>query len=780
MKKIICFLLSMLLLLCIPTAAGATGDDFSVGQTWDDSILAGGIYDMYAWVGENPDDYTFQWQVDVGFGEGRWSDLEDNADPYGYAGTDTYHLQLITPRTNGYIIGTGWENIPFQCVITNKKTGVTKSTASMFMKVFTSDDLEELMAEKGIELYTPGVDGASKSTTTDDITYYTTAEAGKPLKFLCGFNPPQNNQLMGRSDMVGNVELWITENGKTVRCEDGAAYMPYTIGKNAVTAEFKLHYTLGIHDLGYYQTKTLKLSTSEPTIVGRGTAKQEMSLLKEPYSQPQKLITIPRGASVNVHTNSGSWYQVSYNGHVGYVAGSSLNYENYRPIIEHVDVTISEPVAGALPATSCSVSPDSCYVTSVEWLDKTSDHFMELGERFQQGHQYQLVIWATAKDGYEFKLDGSDRMLTTAIINDTLPAYTSRAYEQIIGKVIDIRFDFSKVHDAPEPHTCVPVLVPKVEPTCTQSGKEAYYCCKCGMCYSDPQGKNAVDISTWGKIAALGHLETAYQSDADTHYMICGRQGCGEELSKYRGAHTGGNATCMQNGKCLVCGYAYQERTDHRWSPKYHPVDATGHAYQCADCKEYDTLVPHEPGPEATDTEPQRCTVCQYILVPAGNHTHKLTKVEAVAATCLTPGSQAYYTCDGCEDWFRDEAGNERILDRKDIILEPLGHFAERWQADGENHWQSCIVCLTEITREKHQDNDHNGMCDICDSKIGEGPTQTDPKATEKEEERSAQPDDPAESPQTIEWYLWVLLFLVMFAASLTATVIILKKRNES
>ena len=209
MKKIICFLLSMLLLLCIPTAAGATGDDFSVGQTWDDSILAGGIYDMYAWVGENPDDYTFQWQVDVGLGEGHWSDLEDNADPYGYAGTDTYHMQLITPRTNGYIIGTGWEDIPFRCVITDKKTGVSKSTASMFMKVFTSDNLEELMAQKGIELYTPGVDGASKSTTTDDITYYTTAEAGKPLKFLCGFNPPQNDQFMGRSDMIGNVELWI-------------------------------------------------------------------------------------------------------------------------------------------------------------------------------------------------------------------------------------------------------------------------------------------------------------------------------------------------------------------------------------------------------------------------------------------------------------------------------------------------------------------------------------------------------------------------------------------
>ena len=53
-------------------------------------------------------------------------------------------------------------------------------------------------------------------------------------------------------------------------------------------------------------------------------------------------------------------------------------------------------------------------------------------------------------------------------------------------------------------------------------------------------------------------------------------------------------------------------------------------------------------------------------------------------------------------------------------------------------------------------------------------------KATEKEDENTARQDDSAEPPQTIEWYLWVLMFLLVFAISLTATVIVLKKRNES
>lgn len=782
MKKIFGILLFLLVMLLIPASVSAAGDDFSIEQNCDDSILAGGIYDMFAWVGDDADNYTYQWQVDVAFGEGHWYDLEDNADPYGYVGTNTYHLQLITPRNNSYVIGTGWENIPFQCVVTNKKTGVSKTTASMFMRVFTSDNLEELMDEKEIALYTPSANGASKVTTSDDKTYYCTAEAGKNLEFFCGFNPPQNNQLMGRSEMVGNVEVWITENGKTTKHDNKVTYVPYTIGKDAVTVEYKLHYTLGIHDLGYYETKTLKLSTAEPTVIGRGAARQEMSLLKDPYSQSQKLITIPKGATVYVHNNSGSWYQVSYNGYVGYVAGSSLNYEDYKPVIDHVYLTIDEPVDGAIPASSCSVSPNSCYLTSVEWLDKTSDHFMTPGEKFQKGHTYQLVVWVTAKDGYSFKLDANDSMLTTATINQVFPAFTSRAYEQIIGKVIDIRYDFSKVHDAPEPHTCAPVFVPKVEPTCTENGTKAHYRCACGMNYSDPQGKNAVDLNIWGKLPALGHLETVYQSDPNMHYMLCGRADCAEELTQYRGNHSGGTATCQQSAICTVCNKEYGEKADHKWSetPQYQEKDGHAHACVYPHCTAHDTLIPHTAGPEATETQPQKCTVCKYILVPAGNHIHKLTKVEAVTATCVTAGSQAYYTCDGCENWFRDELGKDPIADRNDVILQPLGHFAEQWQSDREYHWQNCIVCLTEIGREKHQDNDSNQKCDICSRNLEENPTPTEPKATEKEDENTARQDGSAEPPQTIEWYLWVLMFLLVFAISLTATVIVLKKKNES
>lgn len=766
--------------LCLAMVAGMAltvrADDFVLSQTWDDSILAGGIFDMYAWVGGDTDGYTYQWQVDLAFGDGSWSNLEDNADPYGYSGTKTYHMQMITPIGNGYINGTGWEDIPFRCVVTDKKTGVSRSTPNIFMNVFSSDDLTEFMAEKGIRLYTPSVAGASEATTSDDKTFYTSTEAGKTVKFLCGFNPPQNNPLMGRSDMVGKVEVWITEAGKTVKKEDGCSYTPYTIGRDAVTAEFKLHYTLGIHDMGYYETKTVKLSTSAPTVIGRGTAKQEMSLLKEPYSQSQKLVTIPRGQTVDVHTNSGSWYQVSYAGYVGYVAGSALSFEESKPAIDHVNVNIAAPGAGNIPATSCTVTPNTCMVTSVEWLDKTTDRFMEPGERFVKGHDYQLVIWAAAKEGYEFKLDGRDNMLTTATINGNLPAFTSRAYEQIIGKVIDIRYDFKNVQEAVAPHTCKPKAVARVAPTCTKAGREAYYKCSCGMAYADAAALNSVDLSTWGILPALGHKAGSWTGNATQHSQKCSL--CQQMIPETTGQHTGGEATCNQKAICTTCGMQYGQLADHRWSPKRHAVDATGHAYQCADCKGYDTVIPHTPGPEATQKEPQVCTVCQYILKPADNHTHKLTKVEAVAATCVVSGNRDYYTCDGCSEWFWDEAGTKPIANRSDVQMEALGHFAERWSLDPEQHWQNCIVCSGEIAREEHRDQNEDGKCDVCENTSqGEAPA----VQTEEPQQQETEPVEQIERPKPAgqNMYLWITLFAVIFATSLAVTVLVAKKKNK-
>ena len=75
------------------------------------------------------------------------------------------------------------------------------------------------------------------------------------------------------------------------------------------------------------------------------------------------------------------------------------------------------------------------------------------------------------------------------------------------------------------------------------------------------------------------------------------------------------------------------------------------------------------------------CKDCGYIITPAKNHTHKLTKVAKKAATCTAPGNVEYYTCNGCADVFADSEGKTKVTNTviapsvlyTHMTLRPLG-----------------------------------------------------------------------------------------------------------
>lgn len=59
---------------------------------------------------------------------------------------------------------------------------------------------------------------------------------------------------------------------------------------------------------------------------------------------------------------------------------------------------------------------------------------------------------------------------------------------------------------APKLHSHILKKVEKLAPTCTENGKEAYYVCDCGSCFSDADGKNKIDnIQGYGVLPATGH-----------------------------------------------------------------------------------------------------------------------------------------------------------------------------------------------------------------------------------------------------------------------------------
>ena len=146
MKRLLTILLCAALLGSF-MAMPASALDYYVSH-YEEAIYAGGVVDLYAYpsVG-NPEDYTYQWQYDAGFGDGHWYDVPDNG---SYSGGKTNHLQVYT-TTGNY---DSWEEIPFQCVVTSAD-GTVRHTANIHMYIYPTDKLIPNMKNWGFGLYEP-------------------------------------------------------------------------------------------------------------------------------------------------------------------------------------------------------------------------------------------------------------------------------------------------------------------------------------------------------------------------------------------------------------------------------------------------------------------------------------------------------------------------------------------------------------------------------------------------------------------------------------------------
>ena len=105
----------------------------------------------------------------------------------------------------------------------------------------------------------------------------------------------------------------------------------------------------------------------------------------------------------------------------------------------------------------------------------------------------------------------------------------------------------------PAGHTCDIKPVAKVDPSCAEGGKEAYYKCEgCGKFYEDALGaKEITDLAAWGNIAKNGHTESDWKTDKDNHWKECTVAACGVIIENSKAAHADAN----NDGKCDVCGF---------------------------------------------------------------------------------------------------------------------------------------------------------------------------------------------------------------------------------
>lgn len=222
------------------------------------------------------------------------------------------------------------------------------------------------------------------------------------------------------------------------------------------------------------------------------------------------------------------------------------------------------------------------------------------------------------------------------------------------------------------------------EATCTETGSLLRTCNGCGTTREDtiPVAEHTygsftrVDDKTHTHtctvcqfVETLDHtFESGWQNDADAHYLVC--DGCGEK--KDRSVHIpGAAATDTTPQLCTVCQRVLMPELSHehtfetawasdetahwhsctsciitdswqehsyadvcaaacsvcgaqRQAPhepaKELSADATGHWYGCGLCQEKLEFAEHTPGPAATATSAQFCTVCQFEIAPVLPH----------------------------------------------------------------------------------------------------------------------------------------------------------------
>ena len=120
-------------------------------------------------------------------------------------------------------------------------------------------------------------------------------------------------------------------------------------------------------------------------------------------------------------------------------------------------------------------------------------------------------------------------------------------------------------------------------------------------------------------------------------------------LPRLCGKRNGKRQQHVRNTKCDTCGHTrtitYSYKTT--WSN-----NASQHWHECSVCKDKKDAAAHTPGPAATETMPQTCTTCGYVIKAALGHTHKPT------GDWLSDANTHWHDCSTCENK-ADEAAHD-------------------------------------------------------------------------------------------------------------------------
>lgn len=263
------------------------------------------------------------------------------------------------------------------------------------------------------------------------------------------------------------------------------------------------------------------------------------------------------------------------------------------------------------------------------------------------------------------------------------------------------------------------------KPTCKDPGTQVMTCtgCKASKTELIPI-TNDHTYGDWSSTGGSNHIrycELCGEEDMASHtwnsgYMVdeatcqttgtkvvtCTGCGATETQTVGKTDHTYGEWEKLNDKEhkrvCTVCeavdqsAHTYPEEWEHDERSHFHTCESCGYVGQKAD---------HKPGPKATATTDQVCTVCSRILQPMTTHEHVFTEQWYsddlghwhVCSECSQKNGYTLHVYDDDCDTDCNDCGAER---------EAPHSPSDVWLYDAQGHWYVCTVCGGQVGMEIH------------------------------------------------------------------------------
>ncbi len=200
-------------------------------------------------------------------------------------------------------------------------------------------------------------------------------------------------------------------------------------------------------------------------------------------------------------------------------------------------------------------------------------------------------------------------------------------------------------------------------------------------------------------------------------------------------------ATCTTAGSydevvyCTACGNEVSrtqktiDKLAHDYdTTKWVKADENQHGHKCKNCDAITDLTAHVPGAAATETTPQLCTECGYVIAPATHPDHTWVFVAETPATCNAAGEREHYKCTCGRTSFKNGdtyAINEdaSVLTIEKNSANHTGAPDSKWHSDSANHWQEYTCCHARANEAAHSGGaatcTAQAVCQVCGKAYG-------------------------------------------------------------